>query len=465
MTIVYAGLALIALGVVFYGCFRISKDPLLGVCLFVFLSSITMMPQLPIVGDRLAVADFVMLYTLLICAIKGYFFRAPLPGLKLVDQLALLFISLATLSSLITLYRDGDPVRVILFLLIYAYGYCCFRIIIRVIRDRETLERVMVWWVAGAVLVIVVGFLSGTGIYRPAWTFDPLIGRINATFKASGQVASYLGPAMFILFYLAATRRLSRQLQLGVIALIFSGAFVLMGAGSRIGLLIMIVSVSVGTWIMVSTTQRGIRRTPLLVASTVATISFVIFAAAIWTDTTTRYGLLSTSPFERAIKMWSEQTRGGASIEELGGTRYDEIAEVFGNFHNHPLLGTGSGMFARTYSINEVHNTYFSILAENGLIAFVAFSCWWVLIFATVIRSAGLARGEDRLILKLVFWTMLTLSIYQMTTNGMRQRPFWFIPALAVSTAMIVRKRAPVKEHPKSLMQATGYRSLTHRNT
>lgn len=82
MTMDYAGFALILLGVVTYGCVRIAKDPLLGICLFVFLSSITMMPPLPIVGDRLAVADFVMLYTLLVCAIKGSFFRPPPAGFE-----------------------------------------------------------------------------------------------------------------------------------------------------------------------------------------------------------------------------------------------------------------------------------------------------------------------------------------------------------------------------------------------
>lgn len=440
MTMDYAGFALILLGVVTYGCVRIAKDPLLGICLFVFLSSITMMPPLPIVGDRLAVADFVMLYTLLVCAIKGSFFRPPLPGLNLIDQLALLFIVLATISSLLALFSNGDIVRVTLFLLIYAYGYCCFRIIIRLIRDRESLERVIVWWLAGAVLVIGVGFLAGTGIYRPAWTFDPLTGRLNSTFKMSGQVASYLGPALFILFYLAGTRRLSRPLQLGVLALIFLGAFVLLASGSRIAFLIMILSLGIGTWLIVTSSLKGIRRTPVLLATTSATVGFALFAVSVWTDTSTEYGLLTTSPFERAIKMWSEQTSSGLDVEQLGGTRYDEIATVFENFDKAPLTGTGSGMFSATYKTNEVHNTYFSILAENGLPAFIVFMFWWVLIFIVLRKSIKRANGENRLILKLVFWAFVTLAVYQVTTNGMRQRPFWFVPALALSSAVLLRQ-------------------------
>ena len=440
MTVIYAGGALLALGVILYGCVRIAKDPLLGVCLFVFLSSITMMPQLPVVGDRLAFADLVMLYTLLVCTVRGHFFRPPLPGLKLVDQLALLFIAIATISSLLALFRDGDPVRVVLFLLIYAYGYCCFRIIIRMIRDRETLKRLMIWWLAGAILVIVIGFLAGTGVYRPAWTFDPVIGRINATFKMSGQVASYLGPAMFILFYLAGTRRLSRPLQLGVLSLIFAGAFVLLGAGSRTSFMIMVISVGAGTWVMITSAQRRLRRVPLLFASISAVTAFSLFALSVWSDTSSQYRLTSTSPFERAIKMWSEQTSGGWDIEELGGTRYDEISAVLENFDKAPLTGTGSGMFSQTYKINEVHNTYFSVLGENGLIAFIIFLFWWAFIFVTLRKPITRARGEEKVILKLVFWAFLTLSLYQMTINGMRQRPFWFIPALAVATSAVLRQ-------------------------
>lgn len=445
MTVIYAGSALVMLGVVFYGCFRISKDPPLGVCLFVFLSSITMSPHLPVVGDRLVFADFVMLFTLLVCAIKGYFFRPPPPGLKLIDQVSFLFITLATISSLLVLLTGtDDPARLILFLIIYAYGYCCFRIIIRLVRDRETFERVMIWWFAGAALVVGVGFLASTGIYRPAWTFDPVIGRINSTFKMSGQVASYLGPALFIMLYLVGTRRLSRMRQLGVLALTFAGSFVLLGAGSRIAFVMMVFSIGVGTWVILTSSTKGIRRVPLIIATTSATVGLALFSIAVWTDTSIEYGLTTTSPFERAIKIWSEQTGNGLNVQELGGTRYHEVSIVLENFDQALLTGVGSGMFSQTYETNEVHNTYFSILAENGLPAFIVFIWWWVLMFVLLQRSITRANGENRLMIKLAFWAFAMLAIYQITTNGMRQRPFWFVPALAITSTALLR-------HPNQL--------------
>jgi len=443
LIVISAIFALLALGVVFYGGVRIARDPILGVCIFILLSSITITPSLPIIGDRLIIADFVMIYTILVCAFQGQFFRPPLPGLKLIDQLALLFICMATLSSLLVLMTSGDPVRTILFLIIYIYGYCCFRLIIRLIRDRVALERVLLYWIIGAVLVIVVGFLAGTGIYKPSWTFDPNINRISSTFKASGQVASYLGPAIFMLFYIAATRRISRLMQIGAIALIFAGAYVLLSAGSRVGFILMILSIGAGTWVITSSRQRGINRMPLLLSTVVGTFFFVLFCIAIWTDTSTDYGLLTTASTERAIKIWAEQFRAGAKLQTFGGTRYDEINLVIQNFSNHMFLGTGSGLFSQTYRTNEVHNTYMSILGENGLIAFLIMIYWWLLMLVNIHRSIKNATGENRLILKLGLYAFLALIIYQMTTNGMRQRPFWFTPALTLSAAVILSRLAP----------------------
>lgn len=444
---VASGLLALILGA--YVCLRIVKDPLLGVCMFVFGSSVTMMPNLPIVGDRLAVADFIMVYTIFVCVISGVFFSSAPPGLKLVDQFALLFISVSTISSLLALMKGGEPVRVTLFMLIYLYGYCCFRLIIRIIRNRRDFERVAMWWFAGTVLAVTIGFFAATGIFRPAWTVDPIIGRINSTFKMSGQLASYVGPAIFILLYLAASKRVEPALRKLLMLLFPAALLVLLGSGSRIAFVMMVIASLTGVWIIGTSKLKDFSRAPIILAFALASVSFAIFAVAVWTDTSTAYSLTTTSPFERALKMWSEQLRSDAELSTLGGTRYDEISAVFENFWNHPLVGTGSGMFSSTYAINEVHNTYFSVLAENGMIAFIVFVCWWLLVFLRLYNSANHARGEGRLLLRLAFSAFLVLSIYQLTTNGMRQRPFWFVPALALSaTAIVHREHRPNNNMP-----------------
>ena len=433
---VASGLLALILGA--YVCLRIVKDPLLGVCMFVFGSSVTMMPNLPIVGDRLAVADFIMVYTIFVCVISGVFFSSAPPGLKLVDQFALLFISVSTISSLLALMKGGEPVRVTLFMLIYLYGYCCFRLIIRIIRDRRDFERVAMWWFAGTVLAVTIGFFAATGIFRPAWTFDPIIGRINSTFKMSGQLASYVGPAMFVLLYLATSKRVPLIPRLLVICLFLAGLVVLLASGSRIAFVVMVFAGLAGVWIIGRSRLKEFSRAPLLAAFASAALAFSVFVVAIWADTSTRYGLTTTPPFERAVKLWSEQFRSGPELSTLGGTRYDEVSAVLENFWDHPFVGTGSGMFALTYNMNEVHNTYFSVLAENGLFAFIILVSWWTLILFLLRNAIHRSKREARVLMRFATAAFLAVSIYQLTTNGMRQRPFWFVPALALSAAAVV---------------------------
>jgi len=436
----YFFLAFTFLILAFYGGIRIAKDPILGVCLFIFLSSITITPSMPLIGDRLVLADFVMMYTILVCILKGSFFYRPLHGLKIVDQLALCFILLASLSSIVAIFRGADAVRSILFLFIYAYGYCCFRLIIRLITDKASLERVLLWWTAGACLVIIIGTLAGSGLYQPSWTVDPKIGRISATFKKSAQIASYLGPAILVLFTYAASPWLSKWRQLGVLLLIFAGGFVLLASGSRIALAILFLTIGGGIWIVISSEQRGVKRSPFILTGSAATISFIAFAVSVWTDTSTDYGLLTTSPFERSIKIFSEQHRGSASLEAIGGTRYTEVSAVIANLHSHPLFGTGSGHFSSSYSINEVHNSYFSVLGENGIMAFIFFLFWWSAITLVLKKSMSMAPETNKIFATLTFYCFITLMVYQVTTNGLRQRPFWFVPAIALCGALISRR-------------------------
>ena len=446
---VIGGLPLLAyLGV------RIVREPVVGVYIFVFLSSITEMPALPVVGDRLAVADFVMLFTILVTLIQGVLLRRAPPGLRLVDQLGLLFIVLATISSLLALIVGGEPVRVVLFLIIYVYGYLCFRLIVRLIDRRERFYRVCFSWAAGAALVIVVGFLAATGVYKPAWTYDPVIMRINSTMKMSGQVSSYVAPAMFVLFFVAASRRIGVMAQIIAILLISAGALVLIGTGSRISFIMLLFVILYALLAIRLTSGAQSRQSLIAVAALVGGSIFSGFVVSVWTDTSEEYALLKTSPFERAIRIFSETSRHeDADISDWGGNRYREIPLALQNFEKHPLLGVGSGMFSSTYQVKEIHNTYISILAENGVLSFIIFAVWWLMILYLILREARGLRGQDRLLLRLAFGAMLALSMYQATTNGMRQRPFWFVPAICLAAVVIVRHRSEedgsVSFHPR----------------
>ncbi|CDU13618.1 O-antigen ligase family protein [Vibrio coralliirubri] len=421
---------------------KISRDVVYGVYVFIFLASITEMPHLPVVGDRLSVSDFVMIFTLLVATTKGVLFsKAPKP-LILIDQFALVFILLASFSSVISLIfsENPNPERSFLFMMIYIYGYLCFRLIIRVVNDKEKLFRVFLYWAAGAALLTIVGFLAATGIYKPAWTYDPIIMRINSTMKSSGQVSSYLAPAMFIFIFMSVNKWLSFSKRSMMIFLSAAAVVVMMGTGSRISFVILIFTLFYGVFTVLTTRGASVRRSLLIISLFVSVWGFTGYVVSVWTDTSEAYGLTTTSPFERAIKIFSDNSRENADASEVGGTRYDEISTAFENFHKAPLFGVGSGMFSSAYSLNEIHNTYVSILAENGLFSLISFSIWWLLMFSFVYRSGYASKGDNKLMLKLALGGLLALAVYQLTTNGMRQRPFWFIPALAVASAVVLRQ-------------------------
>ncbi|MES1944097.1 hypothetical protein PC39_08279 [Salinisphaera sp. PC39] len=428
---------------------RIVKQPVIGIYIFLFLSSITMAPNFPIVGDRLAFADFVMGFTILAAWAQGRP-RQVEPRLRQVELFADILIALCTVSSLLALLVGGDPVRVFLFMAIYLYGYVVFKTIVRHVDDVEKFKMACLAWGLGAALVIVVGFLASTGIYKPAWTFDAKINRISATMKDSGQVASYIAPALLLYVYVATSQQIKPIYRIAAIGLCGMAVVVLLGTGSRISFVMLLFFVAYVGFVSL-TGKRRISRAPVILFLAAVLIGGGSYVVSVWSDTSEEYGLLTTSPFERAIKMLSMQTRQGLGVptsllEQYGGTRYEEISTALEHFPESPMFGVGSGMFSQTFKTNEVHNSAFALLIENGLFAFLFFCLWWAAIVMLLIGCRRHARSSQlKFVYSLAIGVVLVFLLYQMTTNGLRQRPFWFVPALALCSARLLR----TEEQPK----------------
>jgi len=430
-------------GLVFLGLlFTAIRNPLAGIYIFVFLSSITDTPELPVVGDRLVAADFIMIATIASAGLRGMLTRPAPRGAQALDLLGLVFIGLCSVSSLLATLASDEPGRPLLFLLIYVYGYLCFRLIVRAIDTPERFVRLCLAWALGGALVTVVGLLASSDIYRPEWTYDPIINRINSTMKSSGQVSSYLGPALFIFGYMAVHRGLRVWQRLVAIGLLAGAAVVLLGTGSRISFVILVFSIVYLLASMAKAHGRSFQRGPVLAAALIGVAAFGVYSLSVWDDHTQSYGLVTTSPFERALRIFSETSEmSDAGAADWGGTRYEETETVFAHWGDNPFWGVGSGLFSSTYHLNEVHNTYFSILGENGLPAFAVFLLWWLLMAAHLLRAALTVRGaEAQFAARLIFGAFLALCIYQVTTNGMRQRPFWITPAVALAGTALLRR-------------------------
>lgn len=438
---------------------RIVKKPVVGIYIFLFLSSITMAPDFPIVGDRLAFADFVMGFTILAAWAQRHPRRVE-PRLRQVELFADILIALCTLSSLLALLGGGEPVRVLLFMTIYLYGYVVFKTIVRHVDDVEKVKMACFAWGLGAALVIVVGFLASAGFYKPAWTYDPVIDRISSTMKNSGQVSSYIAPALLLYVYVATSQQIRPMFRIVAIALCGMAIVVLLGTGSRISFVMLQFFLAYVGFVTL-TGKRRISRTPLILFLASALIGGGSYFVSVWTDTSEEYGLTTTSPFERAIKMLSEQTREEAAphvslFEKYGGTRYEEISIALEHFPESPMFGFGSGMFSQTFKTNEVHNSAFALLIENGLFAFLFFCLWWTAIVMLLIGCRRHARSSQlKFVYSLAIGVVLVFLLYQMTTNGLRQRPFWFVPALALCSARLLRLEEQPQPDTAGMVVAT----------
>lgn len=422
---------------------RLYARPELGAYAFIFLSSITISPDLPLVEDRLIFADLVMAVTIGVLISSGRFFERLPKEKRLFDILAMTFFMIVALSSVVALFSNADATRTVFFTIIYFYGYCAFRAMLILIDDEVKLVRLLLVWMSGAALVVTVGVLAASGVIAPDWAFDEKIGRLSATMQNSGQVSSYIGPVLLAYFFVATATSVSLKWRLFALAIIAGSCVVLLGTGSRISFMMMLVSIVYACAVVMLSSSRTIGRGLPMAAALVGGIVFASYSVTVWQDTSEEYGLLTTSPFERAIRMFAERTRNEeAGIEEWGGTRYDEISIALDNIEKHPVFGTGSGAFSRTYKINEVHNTYVNVLAENGALAFLALVAWWGLIAVTLMRLSLRGGGQrQRFLSRLAFGGFIILCLYQMTTNGLRQRPFWFASATAICFIAVASRR------------------------
>lgn len=444
--LVLAGGSLVALPV----ALRIMRRPEIGIYLFLFLSSITMTPGFPLVGDRLAFADFVMAFTILAAWIGGRRHHVE-PQVRHVELYADVLITFCTVSSLLGIAFGVDPGRAALFMVIYVYGYLVFKTIVRRIDSPEKFRSACVAWGLGAALVIVVGFMAATGIYRPPWAFDPEIHRISSTMRGSGQVSSYIAPALLVYVFAAGNRRLRPWYRFVATVLCAMALVVLLGTGSRISFVMLLFFLAYVAFLTLRR-RRHFSRVPLALLVTGMVILGGSFAVSVWQDTSEEYSLLKTSPFERPIKMFSEQARrtqkgGEGVLEEFGGTRYGEVNVALRHFLDRPIFGVGSGLFSETFQMSEVHNSAFSLLIENGVFAFLLYWFWWGSIALLLLRSRRMARTPElRFVYTLAIGMVMVFLLYQMTTNGLRQRPFWFVPALALCSYRLLR----LEEQPRS---------------
>ena len=414
----------------------IAKNPVRGLYLYIFCSAVLVSPALPVVRDKLSVAEPV-----LACAAVGLFFgrrfvTGGTPPMTTPQRAALLagatWVLVVGICAAINFAggRLVDPVRTAIETATFGLGLFSCALVAWAVNTWDRWLKCLGAWAAGGLVVTAVGLMA-MFVYAPGWTKDDFTGRVSSTLRESGQVASYLGPVLP--FAALAAERVLKSAWVKVPAqALFLGAFVVMlGTGSRIALLISLCAFcGLVVALLADARRRGTSSAFALALVAAGAVGFGAFVYSVFTDRGAEYVVGQTSPITRPIVMLRQIGEG----KRTESHRLEQTFRPLETFDRHPLFGIGPANFGVYYRQHEIHNSYLSVLGETGaagVIAFAAFvglslRCGWV---GTVLLrpTAGRALG-----LAFLFGFGLLL-LYQMTALGLRQRPFWFATGLLIA--------------------------------
>jgi O-antigen ligase len=140
------------------------------------------------------------------------------------------------------------------------------------------------------------------------------------------------------------------------------------------------------------------------------------------------------SSFQRLGTTGTEVTQG-----DLNG-RTEQWRQGFNAFEEHPIFGVGTDMYRSVNTLSKVaHNSYLSVLVEEGLIGFAMFAS----ILAMVAWRVRLLPRWDR-----NFWmtVLFVWAIGASTLTWEHRKTTWLFLTFAVAAAAVSVRSLPEKE-------------------
>ena len=412
----------------------VARKPVRGLYLYFFCSGILVTPSLPVVREKVSIAEPMLLSALVGMAATFLYRRArrvpgatPLLGLqRWVLASAAGFVAAAG-ASLVYNHLGGrqELTKGVVEVATYLLGLAALAATVVEIDSYRKWVRAVLAWSAGAGVVTAVGLMA-MFVYAPSFTRDEFTGRISSTLKFENQVASYVGPVLPVAAVLVEryfrSRWLLRAAALGVLGTIV----VLIGTGSRTAFLISLIALC---GVVLVLFQDGLRRrkpsvlAPTIAAAGVAGLVAVVVAVA--ADDGTPYKLGVTPAWQRPVKMTLEAARGKRTL--VNETRTDYTTRPLKELPGSPLFGYGPANFGFRFAQSEVHNSFLTVVGEEGLLGLACFGALVVLtgrcgLFAWRV----LRRHPNQAIVTGFLFGFAILMLYQLTVNGLRQRPLWF---------------------------------------
>ena len=427
----------------------ICREPVIGVYLYLFGCAILLTTELPVVREKLAGCDCIMLVVLSTFFINRskWKIQTLLPLQTSALRFALFYLVVCGLSIALNAGNIVKYSRTLLEYAIYIYGFVACVAIVVLVDDFRKWRNCLIAWCFGAGVVGLFACLAASGIYNPAWARDEFTMRISSTLRESGQISSYCGPILPFLVFASSIDRVPTGVRRVLYILIVPVIVAILGSGSRIAFLILIVSL-VGLFVLrpmfPTRSQIGNVAFYIIAFAVVAGLGKTIYDVA--TDTTQIYTAGQTSPFERPIRILAEWSRGD---REFDVTRANQASSFTRRFVRHPLFGIGIGNYTLHYRSHEIHNSFLSALAETGAFGLSALILWLLAVWRTGLVGLRYARDPDyRLLIACVLFGFALLLMYQITALGLRQRPWWFIPGLIICIPRILIASQPTAEDP-----------------
>jgi len=427
----------------------ILRDPKRFLYLVVFAMPFITNPSRNMVLRRLGLSELIfvpfLIFWIIYSSLSGRGLKRPTP----LHFLIFVFFISVTFSMLGLDSTNYLLPLVELLILLYSIIFCFAAD--QVIDNEHDLENVITAWMLGAATMSIVGmhdvFAIVFGGNRWFWTVDPY--RIVATFRASGQVGVYC----LSTFFLAVAYSSCGWLSLRKRALLWSLAatmVVLITFSSRRSA---IASLVIGAaFFLISRIRQPAR---IIFYSLIFFLTLSASAVLLNYNPEAKEYLLKRLT---VLEFPEDPTGSEAFFESNFGSALDA-------FLDKPLVGIGYGAFSDSeYSEfgAEVHSTPLRILAECGLVGFIAYAAFILALLYYAFQNILLARNTRwNNFSTLLFASLLALQVSYLYNRAVRDRTFWLLVAFTIALYRILAQKRAQKT--KALWNAkSNYLAVPH---
>lgn len=155
--------------------------------------------------------------------------------------------------------------------------------------------------------------------------------------------------------------------------------------------------------------------------------------------------ILTVPTFSTFVRRFQESADSG----DVSSGRFTLWKLAFEGFASHPIFGIGWEMFKPLYSWQfsserdyDVHNTYFQLLCEAGIVGFIIYMTWFILLITISIKQYkrliknSVHQTKDIYIMSFSLGYQMYFLIYCITGNPLYDRNMFFPYFLSCGIAL-----------------------------